>query len=674
MGVIEPKEIKYNVFIGEEKQGETRILRFHTLGDKPLPTKIEEGIGTMWDAFQSSVKRYPDSLMMGQRKKLGKDQYGEFEFKTYKQVYSEVILFATGVELLNLCPIIQSKSNGELRFMGIYSRNRQEWMITDIASHMNSVSLVTLYDTLGDSTIEFILSETGLTSIVMETRNLMKLIQLREENNHHQLQNIIVVDNENTDSISKAKEKGYSIFTFNDILEKGKGQSMQFTHCKPETLATLSYTSGTTGTPKGTMLTHGQLAAEILTLESAGIGFTSKDKYLSYLPLAHVFERVINLFCLYVGATVGFYSGDPLKVVEDAQKLNTTVFIAVPRILQRIQETILDQVKKSSKIEQKLFHRAIKDKLSNLTKYGVMTHSLWDMLVFNRIKKLMGNNCKVLVSAGAPISVDLVQFIKVCFCVNVIEGYGQTESCGAVCISSNEDTVPGHLGGLIKSVEAKLIDVSELNYRSKDINPVTKIPQPRGELCIRGPIVFKEYLNDPKNTKESFDEDGWLHSGDVAIILTNHGNAIKVIDRVKSMFKLSQGEYIAPDKIENTLLKCKYIRQIYITGDSFENYIVGVIVPKIPALIEFLKTKEIEATQENIKDYYQNKQLLNEIIQELDKVGRSNNLKGFELVKKVYISQVPFTIENNLATPTLKLKRNELKQYFAKEIISLYKH
>ena len=674
MGQIQSQKINYGVFIGEAKPGETQILRHPEVGTKPLPEIYEKGIDTLWKVFENSVKLYSNRTMLGMRKRLDKDKYGEYEFKTYKEVHQEVIDFATGVSLLGLCPEVNSKMNEKHKFMGIYSRNREEWMITDIASHMNSISLVTFYDSLGDSTIEFILSETNLTTIVMETPNLFKINNLKEKKKHSNLQNIVLLDQDLPEEIEKSKKLGLNVYNFDEIIQKGKGQKVEFTNCKPETLATLSYTSGTTGTPKGTMLTHKQLAAQLFTLDNAGVNLNKTDMYLSYLPLAHVFERVINLFCMYIGATVGFYSGSNLRVVEDAQKLKPTVFISVPRVMLRVYDKIIDNVKKSGELSKLIFEKALKTKLENLHTSGIVTHAFWDRLIFNKIRQSLGGRCRLLVVASAPIAVDIVDVLKVCFCCPVILGYGQTEVCGAAMISNANDKESNTIGGPIKCLELKLRDVPELNYTCKDVNPETGVLEPRGEILMRGSIVFNGYLNDKENTEKSFDKDGWLLTGDVGIIMTGQNNAIKLIDRVKSIFKLSQGEYIAPEKIENALSKSHYIHQIYVTGFSEKNFVVAIIVPERQEIINFLETKGIKCDKDSVKNHYQNKDLLQEIVTQLDTIGRSNGLKGFELVKKVKLVEEAFSIDNNLITPTLKLKRTELKNKYLEDIKKLYEN
>jgi len=175
-----------------------------------------------------------------------------------------------------------------------------------------------------------------------------------------------------------------------------------------------------------------------------------------------------------------------------------------------------------------------------------------------------------------------------------------------------------------------------------------------------------------KIQKKTVDSEGWMHTGDVGAIIKEKGYALKVIDRVKNIFKLSHGEYIAPEKLENVLIKSKYVQQIFVHGESLESYLIAVVIPKKEACIDFLKSKEINATKDNVHEHFNNKDLKEEIVKDMDKLGRSCDFKGFEVIKKVHLSDEPFTIDNNLLTPTMKLKRNEAKQAYLKELNALY--
>jgi long-chain acyl-CoA synthetase len=274
-----------------------------------------------------------------------------------------------------------------------------------------------------------------------------------------------------------------------------------------------------------------------------------------------------------------------------------------------------------------------------------------------------------MVTGSAPISKEILDFLRVCFSCPILEGYGQTECCAASAVTRSDDLIGGTVGGPVAACEIKLVDVPSLKYSSKDKDENGN-PLPRGEICCRGPILFKGYFNDPENTRKTVDSDGWLHSGDVGALLP--GNALKIIDRVKNIFKLSQGEYVAPEKLEVPLIKSKYVNQICVTGESTEDHILAILVPKKADILEFLKSINIDADYENLNSHLNNDLLKKEILKDLETLGRSNGAKGFEVVKNVHLTLDEFTEENGLMTPTKKVKRNEVKAKYQKEITQMY--
>ncbi|MBA0641096.1 hypothetical protein Goklo_025685, partial [Gossypium klotzschianum] len=215
---------------------------------------------------------------------------------------------------------------------------------------------------------------------------------------------------------------------------------------------------------------------------------------------------------------------------------------------------------------------------------------LWDKLVFNKIKAKLGGRIRFLSSGASPLSPDVLDFLKICFGCRVVEGYGMTETSCVISSMEEGDNLSGHVGSPNPACEIKLVDVPEMNYTSDDQ------PYPRGEICVRGPIVFQGYYKDEVQTREVLDEDGWLHTGDIGLWLS--GGRLKIIDRKKNIFKLAQGEYIAPEKIENVYAKCKFIAQCFIYGDSLNSSLVAIVsvdhdVLKAWAASEGIKYKDL---------------------------------------------------------------------------------
>ena len=669
--------IQYSVFCSEKKEGETPIMRNPEMVRRELAKVNKFGVRTTWEAMENNIKTGKGNVrMVGYRKRISKNNYEQkYSWLTYQYVFDTCKFFAKGVSFRGLCPKFHSKISGDFKFLGIYSKNRIEWIMAYLGSHANSVTVVTIYDTLGEKAMEYIFKQTELETILIEACNLKTINKLIKENKANKLKNLIVVDSEDEPQlIEELKARGINIFTFDEIVETGKtqGKDIILDPAKPETICTICYTSGTTGNPKGAMVSHAALESTINCMDHTGFEYYEDDIYLSFLPYAHIMETLIFALIMTHGRTFALYSGNPRNLTEDAKILKPTIMTSVPRIYQRVYEGILSVISKKSKLEQAIFNKAIEIKIKDFKETGILTNPFLDTLIFKKIRDILGGRMRFMLVGSAPMDPYLMNFLQCAFSCKIVEGYGQTEDCAGVLISSQYDRVCQHLGGPGWNGEIKLVDVDELDYHSTDVDPETGISHPRGELCVRGPLLFKGYLDDEENTKKAIDKDGWLHTGDVAMVLTEHGNAIKIIDRVKNIFKLSQGEYVAPEKLENVLIDSKFVEQIFVYGDSYQNYLISIIVPNKAKVVEFLKSKNIECNNENCIQHFENEELKKEILKDLETMGRKADFKGFEIIKKIYLSPEPFTVENDLCTPTLKIRRHVAKKYFEEKIKQLY--
>ena len=641
--------IQYSVFCSEEKKGETPVMRNPEMVNRELPKVNKFGVRTTWEAMENNIRAGKGNVrMVGYRKRISKDNFEKkYTWLTYQYVYDSCINFAKGIKLLGLCPIFHSKISGDFQFLGIYSKNRIEWIMAYLGSHANSVTVVTIYDTLGEKAMKYIFDQTDLETILIEACSLKNINKLVKEKKTNKLKNLIVVDSEDEPEIlQELKNLGLKIYTFDEIVEKGKteGKDLTLDPAKPETICTICYTSGTTGNPKGAMVSHEALESTINCMDHTGFEYFENDIYLSFLPYAHIMETLIFALIMTHGRTFALYSGNPRNLTEDAQIVKPTIMTSVPRIFQRIFEGIQKELSKQSKLTQAIFKKAMEIKMKDLKETGILTNPFLDTLIFKKVRNILGGRMRFMLVGSAPTDPYLLNFLQCALSCKIVEGYGQTEDCAGVLISSQYDRICQHLGGPGWNGEAKLVDVDELDYHSTDVDPETGIKHPRGELCIRGPLLFKGYLDDEENTKKAIDKDGWLHTGDVAMVLTEHGNAIRVIDRVKNIFKLQQGEYVAPEKIENALSDSHYVEQIFVYGDSYKNYLISIIVPNRASVVEFLKTKNIECNKDNCQEHFENKDLKNEIIKDLDAIGKKADFKGFEKIKKIYLSPEAFTV------------------------------
>ncbi|KDD73239.1 AMP-binding enzyme, partial [Helicosporidium sp. ATCC 50920] len=386
--------------------------------------------------------------------------------------------------------------------------------------------------------------------------------------------------------------------------------------------------------------------------------------YISYLPLAHIYERFFFSLMTYLGAAVGFYRGDVLLLLEDIEALRPTVFCSVPRLWNRIYDRVQAQVAQASAPARALFHAAYASKKAALEAGDVdggRWAPLWNRLVFGKIKAKLGGRVRVMVSGSAPIAPEVLMFLKICFDAHVIEGYGMTETSASAIVSAPGDPVLGHVGPPLPGVEVKLVDVPEMGYTNADA------PHPRGEVCLRGPIVFKGYYKDPVNTAEALDSEGWLHSGDIGAWLP--GGRLKIIDRKKNIFKLSQGEYIAPEKIEAVYGRSPFVAQSFVYGDSLKGALVAVVVPDAEHLLPWAATRSWGA---DLAQLCADPRVRASVLHSMQEEGRAAGLKGFEQVAAVHLHPELFSAENGMLTPTFKLKRPQVQARFQTHIDDMY--
>ncbi|KAI9221857.1 hypothetical protein BC828DRAFT_379924 [Blastocladiella britannica] len=440
----------------------------------------------------------------------------------------------------------------------------------------------------------------------------------------------------------------------------------------------ICYTSGTTGPPKGAVILHRNFIACSNCLEyiiAAG-KFTKRyptDTHFSYLPLAHVFEFDVFLSGVQTGMRSGFYQGDPTQLMSDIQELKPSSFITVPRVMNRIYDQVWSGVRAKGGITKAMFQAAFASKVSWL-KAGRIKSLILDAVVFAKMRALLGGNIKFILCSSAPLAPDVIQFFRVCFSVDVFEGYGQTECSGAAAVTWAGDYAPGHVGTPNPCSEFKLFDVPSMNYTSADL------PHPRGEICVRGNNVFQGYYKDPVKTAEAIDADGWLHTGDVG--MWDERGRLVVIDRVKNLFKLSQGEYVSPERVESVYQSCPLVAQAYVHGDSLKSSTVGIMVPDIGELLLWAVAESFlvadphtgkAAKGTDIAALLARQEVATAATKAVQAYGKAAGLKGFENVRAAHWEPEAWTVENNQLTPTFKLKRQDARAKYEPVFEALYK-
>ncbi|XP_057541271.1 long chain acyl-CoA synthetase 7, peroxisomal [Amaranthus tricolor] len=605
-------------------------------------------IGTLHDNFVHAVDSFPDYMYLGTRVRVD-GTVGEYKWMTYGEVSNARSAVGSALQNYGL-----SKGMS----VGLYMINRPEWVVVDHACSSYSFVSVPLYDTLGPDAVKFIVNHADVQAIFCVPETLKALLSFLSE--IPTVRVIVVVGGVDEHLPSLPQVVGIKLISYSKLLSQGRARLQPFCPPTPDDIATICYTSGTTGTPKGAVLTHGNLIANVAGT-SIPVKFYPTDVYISYLPLAHIYERANQILVVYSGAAIGFYQGDNLKLMDDMLALRPTIFASVPRLYNRIYAGIINAVKTSGVLKERLFNAAYNSKKQAIMN-GRNPSPIWDKLVFNKIKAKLGGRVRFMSSGASPLSPDVLDFMKVCLGCPLVEGYGMTETSCVISSMEESDNMSGHVGSPNAACEVKLVDVPEMNYTSDDQ------PYPRGEICVRGPIIFKGYYKDEVQTREVIDDEGWLHTGDIGLWLP--GGRLKIVDRKKNIFKLAQGEYIAPEKIENVYSKCKFVAQCFVYGDSLNSSLVAIISVDPDTLKNWASGEGIK--YEDIGQLCRHPRAKAAVLAEMDALGREAGLRGFEFVKAVTLVPEPFTLENGLLTPTFKIKRPQAKIYFEKEIGEMY--
>ncbi|KAF9204225.1 hypothetical protein BGZ49_005567 [Haplosporangium sp. Z 27] len=632
---------------------EKKYLKNQALTDSNENNSCSSGGSTKERA--SVKKRVDGSDFLGHRPNV-EGVFQAYEWQTYAKIQERVTNFGAGLFHLGLAPGHN---------FGIYSVNRPEWTISEIAGYMYNYISVPLYDTLGVDSTKFIINQTEMHLVIASIDNACTILNMKEY--LPGIKTIVVMDDVDEALRTKGNEKEVSIIFWDEVERNGRDNPITADHPNEDDIATICYTSGTTGIPKGAVLTHKNFIASLGSFHMMarhGKFFlpTNADLHISYLPLAHVFERICQAFMISGAARIGYYQGDTLKLLDDIVVLKPTFFVSVPRLFNRIYDRVSAGVKAKGGLAAFLYNHAFAVKKANL-KLGTVNHAIWDKLVFGAIRARLGGNVKNIVSASAPISPDVMDFLRICFSANVFEGYGQTEQATGLSITFLGDMTPGQVGPPQLCAEVKLRDVPSMNYTSQDK------PFPRGEILLRGPTVFKGYYKAPELTAETLDIDGWSSTGDVG--QWDAQGRLMVIDRVKNIFKLSQGEYIAPEKIESILSKHPLVAQVFVYGNSLQSTLVGVIVPDAETLLPWANKNGLSG--KTFEDLCSTTLVHKTLLNELSDFGRDFDLKGFEILKNIYVTPEQFTIDNDLLTPTFKLKRHAAKEKYGAVLEQLYK-
>lgn len=617
---------------------------------------------TIYENFLNGHNNAPDHMCMGTRNKAT----GKYEWITYTEALERAHAFAAGLIALGAQP-------GQKTSLGIYARSCAEWDLAAIGCTSQAIKIVSMYDSMSMESISYIQQQAKLRYLIVEDVEKANLVLSNISETPH-LQTLIVIDSSEWNLLKKtsaAAGANVTVISFGDVVKRGLEKPQPISPAQPEDVYIVCYTSGTTGEPKGALISHRAImsvitAFQYYTEHYTGIKHDPNSGYtiLSFLPLAHMFAQLMHGCLFYFSCRVGYYSGDVANLADDAQALRPMTMAVVPRILNRLHDQVQHGLAEAGPIKRAIFNFAFRQKFAQLKAGSVDKDTFWDRLIFNKIQARLGGRLEVLVTGSAPISAEVLNFCRVVLSCQIIEGYGQTECCACATGTMPLDFTGGHVGPVFPATHIKLKDVPEMEYWTKNNE---------GEICIHGPALMNGYFEDPARTEEAFDADGWLLSGDVGRWLPN--GTLQVIDRKKHILKLSQGEYVAPERVETVYSKHPLIEQIYVEGDSLESCLVAIIVPSAERLRALAKATGLpsEPDQVTIQQLCSDRALITASLGSLRDYGAAHGLNSLEQVKAITLTSDEFTVAKGLLTPTLKSRRPRLRKYFDADIHRMYR-
>ncbi len=526
--------------------------------------------------------------------------------------------------------------------IALISKNRPEWLMLDMACQQIGAAICPIYPTTNVKELEFIFNDASVKHVFVTGQEILDKV-LAIQDKVSTLKNIYSFDELPIASFWKVLIADINAAD----LEKMENVKRSIL---PEHCATIIYTSGTTGTPKGVMLSHSNIVSNVMNAKAS---FPFEDdvtaRALSFLPLNHIFERIVSL--IYISSGISIYYAESLDTIaEDLKDVKPTLFATVPRLLEKTYEKIMAKGAELTGIKKKLFYWSVSlaNEYDNLKPKGLWYNlqlAIANKVIFKKWREALGGNIKLIVTGGAACQVRLIRIFTAAQ-IPIYEGYGPTENSPVISVNcrTKGGTKFGTVGLVIQGQKVKL--------------------EADGEICVKGPSVMIGYYKRPDLTAETI-IDGWLHTGDIGVF--EDGKYLKITDRKKELFKTSGGKYVAPQPIENKMKESPFVEQMMVVGAE-QKFVGALIVPSITNLKEWMQHKDIHFS--TIEDAINNPKVLDLYKELIDSFNQSFN--QVEQVKKFELLPNEWTIDSGELTPTLKLKRKVIMEKYTAAFERIY--
>ena len=592
---------------------------------------------------------------------FGAYHQGQYHWITYKDMEYQSSLLGNGLSNMKLYGPIMSDTGHLWRMLGIYSEHRLAWTVTELAAARQNITMVPMYDTANPEFVLSILQQTRVETVVVSDSKAEAFLRtLTREKTAVKVVILVGSSSDREKLLGTFPGLGISILLMSEV--KYLGRSGSDNSPSREDFNTICFTSGTTGEPKGALITHGMLISVVGAAVVSGIGVSKTDKYFAFLPPAHIFERVVGLTLMYSGAKIGYFSGSKQDLARDMRLVAPTLIAGVPRFLEKMVGKIEKGLHRSGTFASALLGRALK------ASEKVMNHpdqsrslSFINRIPIAKIRRSLGGKLRLILSGGGPLNPVTQKKLKQYLHVYVVQGYGMTETTGGTLLQHPRSTRTGAVGIPLSCVELKLAHQDEYQNGA-------------GELYVRGPSVFKGYFGQPEATSEMFSHDGWLKTGDVAVVSDGQ---FEIIGRRKEIFKLPNGEYAVPALLERTYRMSSPIEDIYI--DIFKGSMLFGIINLKPDYLDVHISKYNEKrpdsqriTLEGINESVLNSKefgIVHAVERNLRIVAEEASIS--EKLDGIYITLTPIGIETDFQTATMKPKRRNLREFFAPIIESI---
>ena len=590
-------------------------------------------------------------LIVAQAKKYG-NKVAMYHRAELTNEWSKLSWSEYAGQVLSIAKAFVESGVAEHQRVAQFSQNKAENLIIDFALFANRAVMVPLYATSTAPQVEFIVNDAEIELIFVGDQQQYN-IALEVRQNSRFLKDIIVFD-KNVVFTDPSHTMYYADFL---LLGEKSSKHFEVEHRQNDAiesdLACILYTSGTTGNPKGVMMPHSCFneAMRIHSLRLTSI--TDKDTTIAFLPLSHVFERTWCYYCIFRGATI-YINHRPTEIQQTIKDVRPTLMCAVPRFWEKVYAGVQENLSKFTPLMLGVVTWA----LAVGRKYNVehlrlgrqpnlflkLRYLIADKLIFSKVKQTLGiENANMLPIAGAKLSDEITLFFK-SIGVPVVYGYGLTESTATVSCFEYTGYEIGTVGSIMPDVEVKTGDDNE--------------------ILLKGKTIFPGYYNNPEANAAAFTADGWFKTGDAGII---KGNTIIMTERLKDLFKTSNGKYIAPQEIETRLCLDKYIEQVAVIGDE-RNYVTAIIAPSVPVLEEYAIKNKIDYP--SIDELLKSKEIINFIQERI--ANQQKGMANYELIKKFILIKKSFAIESGELTNTLKIRRTVIMQKYKTQIEEMY--